>query len=220
MGLERIPLMLLPGMGADARMFQAQQLAFPQLVVPTWIAPEPRESLTHYAVRMAERCSPGGDCFIGGASFGGVVALEMACLIQPRACILIGSLRDPAGLPHTYRWLKSMSGVTHCAPTAARVGLWTIGFALGSVSRGILRQLSDADGRFLSWATRALLDWQPSPGVSKLNVVQIHGDRDWLLPLRLCCADRIVPQAGHLLSITHPQEMNDSIGSYIRSTER
>jgi pimeloyl-ACP methyl ester carboxylesterase len=207
-------------MGADARMFRAQQLAFPQLEVATWIAPEPRESLTHYAGRMVERYSPGRDCFIGGASFGGVAALEMACLIQPRACILIGGLRDRAGLPHSYRWLKGMSGVTRCAPPAARLGLWTIGFALGTVSRGVLRQLSEADGRFLSWATRALLDWQPSPGVDKLNVVQIHGDRDWLLPLRLNCAERIVPQAGHLLSITHPAEVNDFIEGYTPSTER
>lgn len=217
---ESVPLILLPGMGADSRMFRAQQLAFPQLVVPTWIAPEPRESLAHYASRMVERYSASTDCLIGGASFGGVVALEMACLIQPRACFLIGSLRDPAGLPRTFQWFKSMSGVTRYAPAAARLGLWTIGFALGSVSRGVLRQLSEADGTFLSWAMRALLEWQPSPEVTNLNVVQIHGDRDWLLPVSLSRADRTIQSAGHLLSITHPEEVNDFIGSYMASTER
>lgn len=215
---EQMPLILLPGMGADARMFRAQQLAFPQLHVFNWITPEPRESLSHYAARMVERLSPGRDCFLGGASFGGVVALEMACLIHPRTCFLIGSLRDSVGLPASYRRFKSISGLMLGVPIVARLGLRAMGFALGPVSCGILRQLSEANGRFLHWATRALLEWQPSSEISRLSIAQIHGANDWLLPSRLTCAERIVPQAGHLLSVTHPAEVNEFIRHYMGST--
>ncbi len=163
---EPPPLVLLPGMGADHRMFAPQQLAFPQLEVPAWITPEPRESLAHYAERLAAGLSLTKECFLGGASFGGVVALEMACLVQPRACFLIGSLREPNDLPTSYRRLRSLTGLTRWTPAAAWCGLWTLGFALSGIQRGVLRQLSEADGRFLSWATRALLDWNPSPDVA------------------------------------------------------
>ena len=46
-------LVLLPGMTADARLFEPQQRVFPGLIVPPWIDPEPREPLACYARRMA-----------------------------------------------------------------------------------------------------------------------------------------------------------------------
>ena len=33
-------LVLIPGLGADERLFDAQRKAFPELHVPAWIAPE------------------------------------------------------------------------------------------------------------------------------------------------------------------------------------
>jgi hypothetical protein len=41
---DPLPLILLPGMGADARLFAAQKLAFPALVVPPWLPPQPGET--------------------------------------------------------------------------------------------------------------------------------------------------------------------------------
>lgn len=212
---EHKPLILLPGMGADARMFPEQQLAFPHLEIPRWIKPEPHESLSHYAARMVEQIPPRRGGFLGGASFGGVVALEMSCLLQPEACLLIGSLRDPQALPAAYRRLRGITGLTRWAPALGWLGLWTVGFVWRSRSLRVLRQLSDADGRFLSWATRALLDWTPSPGIAGLRVFQIHGGRDWVLPARLTQAEHIIPDAGHLLSLTHSAEVNEFLRSHI-----
>jgi predicted esterase len=72
------PLILFAGMGADERLFAPQREAFPQLVVPKWIEPVPGESLAEYARRFAEYVDPGVECYVGGASFGGFVALEVA----------------------------------------------------------------------------------------------------------------------------------------------
>src|SRR3954470_18150998 len=103
------PLILLSGMGADDRVFAPQREAFPQLMVPGWIAPESTdESLPSYAKRLAKRIDPGEPCFIGGASFGGFVALEMARHLQAKACFLIGSVRSPAELPWRIRMLRGL----------------------------------------------------------------------------------------------------------------
>ncbi len=208
-------LLLLPGMGADARMFQPQLQAFPELQVPAWIPPEHRETLVHYAERMAESVQLHPDALIGGASFGGVVALEMTAFLSIPKCILIGSLRSPAGLRRSYLRLRSMSGCSTFAPLAARACLGTAGLLCGPTLRGVLRQLAAADGRFLSWAVRALLEWNPSAKIANVSIRQIHGQRDWLLPARISQADLIVPRAGHLLSLTHPHEVNEFINSQI-----
>jgi thioesterase domain-containing protein len=79
-------LVLLPGLGADERLFQAQRAAIPELEVPAWPDPVPGESLREFAARAAEAVPAGEGLYLGGSSFGGMVALEMAARVRPKGC--------------------------------------------------------------------------------------------------------------------------------------
>ena len=103
-----LPLILLSGMGADERVFAPQLAAFPNLRVPKWIEPITGESLARYAARFARHINPGAPCVVGGASFGGFVAVEMAKHLNAKGCILIGSVRSPADLPRRVRALRCL----------------------------------------------------------------------------------------------------------------
>ena len=72
-----VPLILFSGMGADASVFLPQSLAFPNLTVPDWPIPNDDDDLTSYCSRMADSLALPQPCVVGGASFGGIVALEM-----------------------------------------------------------------------------------------------------------------------------------------------
>ena len=93
-------LILLPGLGADHRLLEPQRRAFPQLIVPPWIPPRKNESLPDYAARMAETVTPSRDVplVLGGVSFGGMLAYEMARHLKPDAVVLIASCRNRRGL--------------------------------------------------------------------------------------------------------------------------
>ena len=104
-----MPIILLSGMAADERLFEAQAAAFPNLRVQPWVPPLPGESLRRYAARLAPLVDPGQPCLVGGASFGGVVALELAARLPALGCILIGSIRSPAGLPWRWRLLRPIA---------------------------------------------------------------------------------------------------------------
>jgi len=67
-------IVLFPGLGADARLFREEQARFPNLTVVSWIEPRGPESLADYAARMASDVSELHPSYIGGASFGGMVA--------------------------------------------------------------------------------------------------------------------------------------------------
>src|SRR5579859_1984873 len=108
-------------MAADERLFQSQLSTFPSLRVAPWIAPLPGEPLRSYAARLAPQIDPGWPCIVGGASFGGVVALELAQHLPALACVLIGSVRSPANLPR--RW-RRMRPVALLGPNAVRVLAW------------------------------------------------------------------------------------------------
>src|SRR4051812_16251877 len=95
----RLPLFLFSGLGADERMFRHQREAFPELVVPRWLRPHQYETLRQYAMRMAAQIDPHQPCLIGGASFGGFLALEMLPYLNAKACVLIGAVRSPEEMP-------------------------------------------------------------------------------------------------------------------------
>jgi pimeloyl-ACP methyl ester carboxylesterase len=208
------PLILLSGMGADGRLFREQRACFRNLITPDWIRYRRDDSLASYAERMARRIDPGCACYLGGASFGGMVALEMARHLDTTACFLIGSIRSSSQLPPRIRVLQPLARLVPEA--CGGVPVW-LAKALKPLSKrllspaanSMLHQLADTDGRFLRWASLAILRWDPEPNQWSVPVHQIHGDRDRVLPHHLTKPDVLVPGAGHLLPLTHPQAVNE-----------
>src|SRR5689334_5595161 len=96
---HQIPLILFSGLAADAAVFLPQTQAFPNLEVQGWIEPRPDDTFETYCRRLAGVIRPRGRCVIGGMSFGGMVALEVARHLDPLAVVLIASAREPAELP-------------------------------------------------------------------------------------------------------------------------
>jgi len=62
----------------------------------------------------------------------------------------------------------------------------------------------------MRWALRALLNWDPAP-LQDTAVRQIHGRRDRIIPARRVEADEIVPGGGHLINLTHAEQVNEFI---------
>ncbi|HEY0140718.1 MAG TPA: hypothetical protein VGF48_07470 [Thermoanaerobaculia bacterium] len=72
-------LLLLPAVGADRRLFDSQRSCAAELHVIEWIDPAaPDEPLAHYAQRLASSVDTSRPFVLGGASFGGMVALQLA----------------------------------------------------------------------------------------------------------------------------------------------
>jgi pimeloyl-ACP methyl ester carboxylesterase len=213
-----LPLILLSGLAADATVFAPQQLAFPQVIVPPWIEPEPHDSLQTYAERFAEQIRPDGPCILGGASFGGIVALEMARYLKPRAMLLIGSVRSPAELPLRVRIWRKFQPAIPLLPIAPLQ--WSAGSA--SLARkwlphhaGVARQFRQADEEVFRWSLRQLLSWHETPVVD-CPIFQVHGDCDRVLPMSRTRPDTIVRGGGHVISLTHSREVNEFIRNCLR----
>lgn len=212
-------LVLIPGLAASQEIFTPQRLAFLELVVPEWPQPRWDETLNDYARRIADSLPAGPNLVLGGASFGGIVAMHVAQFVPSKAVILIGSLRDPQGLP----WIATVGRrvpflvpFLPIRPVQFLVRLFStpLNFCMPS-KREIFRQFCLADPHLVKWSLLQLLYWKSSPPVD-CPVYHIHGRRDWLLQPRNSPVDNWIEGAGHVISLTHGKEVNEFIGSIMQ----
>jgi pimeloyl-ACP methyl ester carboxylesterase len=206
-------LVLFSGLGADANVFFPQKLAFPDLIVPPWPMPLPEDTLESYCDRIAEELRPYPRPILGGASFGGIIALHVAERIPAAAVVLIGSVRSPGELPRFVRLARPLRPLVRILPV--RVLQWCsvpLGWRFfrrhAPHLSGLARQFRGANPRVFKWSVERVLDWTSTP-IPACPIFQIHGDRDAVLPMRRTSPDTVVRGGGHVISLSHASEVND-----------
>jgi pimeloyl-ACP methyl ester carboxylesterase len=216
---ESPPLILFSGLAADANVFISQKAAFPNLIVPQWPVPQAGDTLDSYCDRLANELQQHTGAIIGGASFGGIIALHVASRMDPLAVVLIGSVRSPKELATIARLFHPVADLVRFIPfrllqfCAAPVTSKTAGNFMPHLC-GLARQFRNADVTVLKWSLARILDWncEPKPACP---IFQIHGDRDFVLPARYTQPDTIVNGGGHVISLTHAGEVNEFLRSVI-----
>lgn len=210
-------LIFFPGLAADARLFDPLRARLPEIVVPPWIEPRADESLDHYASRLAGSFPVTRPYALGGVSFGGMVALELARYLQPEAVVLIASCRDRRGI--TRRFVRQ-AHLGRFIP-APLLRLWIGGPGARRFARRegltpehatLLRAMARAaDCRFLRWAALASSAWEFKASL-RCPVFQIHGRHDAVIPLQDDVTDEIVDDGRHLIHMTHA----DRVATFIQ----
>jgi len=213
-----LPWYLIPGLGADERVFR--RLRLPGLVqVLSWLPPQsPTEPLARYAARLAEAVPTAVPCWLVGVSFGGLLAQEIGRLRPLARVVLISSLGSPLDLPPLLR-LAGATGLHRLVPFGLlkwlpRLAQWFFGAAGGTEYRLLRQILADTDTSFARWATAQLLSWR-GPG---RPAVRIHGTRDRLLPAGSACIDYAVPGAGHFLIVSHAAQVSSFLHNLAETT--
>ena len=210
---DTLPIYLIPGMTAEYPVFSRLVPLLPNAILSEFIAPEPDESIIHYASRMAGQFTP--QSYIAGVSFGGIIALEISRILRPRGCILISSVRYPRQMPPWFRMWRTF-GSRHCSRF-----LHLAGAAAALVPRSVstsstLRatKLSGAGGAWHRWATSAVIGWQPSSEPIGCPVLQIHGNADTTFPIRFVRPEVAVQGGQHALPVSHPNETANAIRAF------
>jgi pimeloyl-ACP methyl ester carboxylesterase len=231
-------LVFVPGLGADHRLFKYQSEYFWGSVAVDWIDPVSNETLEEYAVRMAAMIRtrlPVGtasrDIVICGLSLGGMIAPYIAHNLDAAGYILLCSIRNPAQFPKRYYldWLIARHSVTF---RIVRISFIRLFVRLFLVFRGLIRRfvIDDAldqiicmPARRFAELSRMMFDWayrkrnqnDLNNNNTNMQLIQIHGNRDPLLPIKLTNPDIIIEGGGHLLALTHPKQVNEIIKNFI-----
>ncbi len=210
------PIYLLPGLGADHRLFQPLiDLGLPVTPVD-FIRPEGMESLQAYAARMAAHIADlhGGPLqdsphMIGGVSLGGAIATEVARITQPQQLVLISTVTSSREVPPYFKFFRylplhrviSADFLRKYAPRERYHGM-------NPTYRKILDDMrNEADPVFIRWALNAVVTWrQPQPPT---EFIRLHGTLDMMFPGVLLGKRDKLPKAGHTMVMTHAPQVAD-----------
>jgi pimeloyl-ACP methyl ester carboxylesterase len=203
-------LLLLPGLGADGRLFQEQAFSLPgRVVIPPWPPLRSGESLGRFARRLAETLPAETPKVVGGASFGGMVAWELAAIVRPKVLVLVGSCRRPESISPSLRVLGRLcsrlpESLFKARPWTSPLLLPKFGHLDPAQRRLFWDMASKAEPAFVRWGCRAILSWQPSD--HDVPCFQLHGSADRIIPVQRVRPTQIVAGAGHLLTLSHSAE--------------
>lgn len=223
MSTSKIPLIFFSGMAADERVLEHQLDFFPDMFVPQWISPLPSEKISDYCARFSKQIDPGRPCIVGGVSFGGIVALEMQNHLDTLGCILIGSVKTVEQLPKRIRLFRSFPYALNFVPIfllqkAAVLAGISAGMCGAKTIEKLSCQFSDSDIRLLRWSAAQVLNWSLRPTAHIVR--HIHGSADPIFPVDRVVADEVIPGGGHVISMTHPEQVNRFIQKHVNEFSR
>ncbi len=97
---------LIPGLGADHRLFARIDLPGHRLIAHDWPEMPVGSTLAEFAARLAERIDARVPHALVGVSMGGMVAQELAALTRPRHIVIISSWKGPHEMPAPIKVLR------------------------------------------------------------------------------------------------------------------
>ena len=202
-------LFLLSGLGADKRVFDLLDLSNYNIHHVNWITPTPEESLGQYARRLLPQITTNNSILIG-VSFGGMIALEIAKLIQVEKVILISSAKSTSAIPSYYKLISKFRLDKLIRPASLKkpneIFFWLFGVNTKKQKELLTSIMEDTDETFLNWAMNAIPSWKNDNGSSN-KVIQIHGTKDRILNFQ--SADYPIKGGGHLMVVTNPSEVSE-----------
>jgi pimeloyl-ACP methyl ester carboxylesterase len=212
---------LISGLGADERLFAKLDLGDAETRFIHWIEPLKNESLPSYAARLSQQITTEKPTILG-LSFGGMLAVEIAKIVDCQQVIIISSAKSHLEIPLLYRlagklylhklvpfqFLRRFTGLTN----------WVFGMATVEERNLLQSTLANIDPKFLKWAVDAILRWRNTIRIK--NWVHIHGTKDRVLPpspqesLRTVKIDFAVKDGKHLMIYSKAAEINAILRNY------
>jgi pimeloyl-ACP methyl ester carboxylesterase len=207
-------------MGGDSRLFRLIRIPEVESVTPDHIEPAYGEALTQYASRIADRLNIQAADVVGGVSFGGMLAAEIARQRPVAGLILLGSCLRPARLPWSYRWLEMLGPFIPDFVLGLRSWRPLVRWRFAPLSRDAETCLIEMAASYPTAQIRAfarmVISWAGIDNVA-CPVLSVHGDYDRIIPLKCAEPDVILKDAGHAFTLTHADDTVSAIREFLRT---
>lgn len=201
-------LYIFSGLGADKRAFQKIDFSDYNTKFIEWIEPNVDENINEYALRIANQIGSKKPTIIG-LSFGGIIATEIAKIIETEKIILIASAKTKFEIPKIYKLIgylkidKIIPGKLLIIPNL--ILDWAFGIENNTDKLLLSEIIRDTNPKFLKWAIRQILTWNNIQ--TPLNTIHIHGTKDRILPYKNIQNANKIENGGHFMTIDKSEQL-------------
>ena len=206
---------LIPGLGADKRMYAQQLKVLPNAIVLEHLDPKIAETLPQYAARISEGIDTSAPFALVGTSLGGIISIELSRILKPEKIVLIASIKNRDEMP---TFIRSMSILKlHRLISGSQFKRLNKLMVRRLDSRGdspaaaIIKQMTDdVSADFIDWAINAIVNWYP-PKDYRSDIVHIHGTNDQLFPIHKITNPIAIKNGSHVMNMTMSYEVNKAL---------
>ncbi len=213
-------LILFSGMGGDSRLTRPIEIPELEIVTPEHLEPRANETLPAYAARVADLTGAKPSDILGGTSFGGMLAAEIARQRGAAGVVLLGSCLNTSGLPRSYRIFEKLGkfipdGILRLRSWRPFVR-WRYAPVTPEAEQILVAMAEDCPAGQIRGFGRMVVTWN---GVERLDcpVLSIHGDRDRVIPLDCAEPGLVLKEAGHAFTLTHQAQTIAAIREFLKT---
>lgn len=205
---------LIPGLGADARVFKNLKLKDGSYVIMDWIKPNKNEILSNYAARLGNQYFlPNEEIILVGLSMGGMIAKELYKQFEVKQCIIISSLHSSAQFSwpiklarliplHKIISIGALKGLNHLTAN------YFFSVKDDISRRALHKTIDETDPDFLDWAIGAILEWKCT--LILPEIIHIHGNRDRIFPIKnISTPYHLIQNGGHWMIVERGKEISE-----------
>ncbi len=203
-------IFLIPGLGADTRVYNNIELNGHEVTCVDWIRPDKTDTLSTYAQKLIYQYYMTSKSIIIGNSLGGMIAIEIAKIIPTEKVILISSIKTVDEAPRYFRLLRAIPFYKPIPGKVFNSMEFLIkpffGHMNGADSWLFRDMLKNSSPVFLKWAMDAVLKWDNK--IIQPNVIQITGDKDLVFNYKRIKDAIIVKGGTHIMIFEKAKEIN------------
>jgi pimeloyl-ACP methyl ester carboxylesterase len=221
---QKINLYLIPGMGTDHKVFNHFNFDTTQVDVVKikWAKTDTCEGLADYAKVLINQIDTSESFIILGVSMGGMLALEMTNYVDPKALILISSVKSRHELPFKIKAARVFP-VHRLLNRRIFTFIANRDRTYKDVQKAedkILykKMYWDTGVDFLKWQVDAIVNWQFKKEIMNIPLLHIHGSADHTFPIRKVKADITIDGGTHKMAINISGMLLNYIDPFLLST--
>lgn len=199
----------ISGFGADERVFAKLNFPGSTLHYLPWLEPDVQEEIGNYARRMKEHIQHENPILFG-LSFGGMMSIEIAKIIQTQKVIIISSVKNYSEIP---LWMKLSGKLSLDKMVPLRsfsliepMENYNLGLENEEELRLVKEYRKNISQQYTNWASHQILNWKNE--WKPVNITHIHGGKDHIFPIKNIKADFVIKDGGHFMVMNRAEKVN------------
>lgn len=212
LGQERTPIYLIPGQGADCRLFAKLEIDTVKYnpICLSYTTPDDQTDMQSFAQSFLTKIDTTKQFYLIGVSLGGMIATEIAHLVKPVKTIIISSAKNKYELPVRYRLQSSVPLYRLFPPKLLKKGALLLQPIVEPDSKKykstFVDMLSSKTPAYFKSTIRLIVTWERMN--CTVPIIHIHGEDDHTIPIRNISEPIIVSNGSHMMTLTASHQVS------------